>query len=257
MVLSDSESPADHSAISAGERARHFANNFLGNARFAGAALQRPLLNASRIGFVSGRRFFYETIIRQSGMNDLTRDRVGQGDIRPDIQPDPRVRPLRRRGVSRIDNVESRAVVDSFKNIMKENRVRFARVRSPENDEVSLFRFLIGTRAAPRPEDSRQTDDAWSVSSAVATVNVVGSHDLSSKLLRQKVHFIGRFRTTENAELLRSSRSRCGKPSRNPAKRLFPCRILENAVHPDHRLGNAFISLSHPLHSPFQTSLSR
>ena len=140
---------------------------------------------------------------------------------------------------------------------MKENRVRFARVRSPENDEISLFRFLIGTRASPRPEDSRQTDDAWSVSSSVATVNVVGSHDLSSELLRQKVHFIGRFGTTENAERLRSLRSRFGKPGRNPAKRLFPCRILENAVHPDHRLSDAFVSLSHRLHSPFQTSLSR
>ena len=64
-------------------------------------------------------------------------------------------------------------------------------------DDFRLFDLLIGVRAAARTENRRQTDDAWSMSSPVTTIDVVAADHGPSKLLRYEVHLVRCLRTTE------------------------------------------------------------
>ena len=66
---------------------------------------------------------------------------------------------------------------------MEEDRVRLARIRSPQDDQVSLLDLLVGVRAAACSEDRRQTGDARSMSGAVAAVDVVATDDRARELL--------------------------------------------------------------------------
>ena len=60
---------------------------------------------------------------------------------------------------------------------MEEDRMGFPRVRSPQQNNVGVFNFLIRTCSAARSEYRRQTDDAGGVSGAVAAVDVVRAED--------------------------------------------------------------------------------
>ena len=82
---------------------------------------------------------------------------------------------------------------------MKKDRVRLARIRSPQQDKVGFRDLLVGARAAARSEDRRQTDDARSVSRSVAAVDVVAADDDASEFLRDEVYFVGRLRTAEHS----------------------------------------------------------
>ena len=73
----------------------------------------------------------------------------------------------------RIDDVQACAVVHALEHMVEEDRVRLARVRAPEEDEIGLLDLLVRARAAARSEYRRQTDDARGVSGAVAAVDVV------------------------------------------------------------------------------------
>jgi hypothetical protein len=59
----------------------------------------------------------------------------------------------------------------------------FAGVRTPQKDDVRLFDFAIGACSASRSENRRQTGDAGSVSSTVATIDVVATDDRARKFL--------------------------------------------------------------------------
>src|SRR5689334_1856601 len=87
--------------------------------------------------------------------------------------------------------------------MVKENRVRLSRIRSPQQDHVRIFSFTIGTCAAARSEYRRQTGDAWGVSSSVAAIDVVCPHHGADKLLRRIVQLIGGLGATEHAEIAR------------------------------------------------------
>lgn len=76
---------------------------------------------------------------------------------------------------------------------MKENRVRFARVRTPQDNEVRLLDLPVRTGAPSGPKNRRQPGDAWSVSGTVTTVDIVTAHDHTGKLLGQKIGLITRF----------------------------------------------------------------
>jgi len=67
--------------------------------------------------------------------------------------------------------------------MMEEDGMRLARIRPPKNDEVSLLDLTVGARAAACSENRRQTGDAGSVSSAIATVDVVASHHHAGEFL--------------------------------------------------------------------------
>ena len=75
---------------------------------------------------------------------------------------------------------------------MKENRMRFPGVRSPEKNDVRFFDLLVRVCATARTENRRQTGDARGVSSTVATIDVVTADHDTRELLRNEVHFVRR-----------------------------------------------------------------
>ena len=99
--------------------------------------------------------------------------------------------------------------MDSLQDVMEIDRVRVAGVRAPQDDQVGVLDFLVGTSPSPGSECCRQTGDARSVSSAVAAVDVIASDYAPNKLLRRKVQLICRLRATEHAEGLRSAAVDC------------------------------------------------
>src|SRR5580700_6521744 len=87
--------------------------------------------------------------------------------------------------------------------MMKENRMRFPRVRAPQQDDVGVFNFAIRASPAACSEYRRQTGDAGGMSSPVAAVNVVGAHDTASEFLRRVVQFVSSLGATEHAKVPR------------------------------------------------------
>ena len=85
---------------------------------------------------------------------------------------------------------------------MKENRMRFPSVRSPQQDHIGIFNFAIRAGPSTRPEYRRQTGDARGMSSPVAAVNVVRAHSAANEFLRGVVQFISSFGATEHAKVL-------------------------------------------------------
>ena len=124
---------------------------------------------------------------------------------------------------------------------MEEDRVRLARVRSPQDDDVGLLDFPIGAGAAARSEDRRQTDDAGSVSGAVAAVDVVVAEDRASELLREEVHLVRRVRAAEDSERFRPWRSSerrkpaAARRAPRPTSRALRSRLAGSAVGSDAR----------------------
>ena len=83
---------------------------------------------------------------------------------------------------------------------MEEYRMGLSSIRPPQDDYVSFFQCLVGTRAASRSEDRRQTDDAGSVSGAVTAVNIVTADYRASEFLRHKIHLVRRLRATKHPD---------------------------------------------------------
>src|SRR5690348_10620763 len=83
--------------------------------------------------------------------------------------------------------------------MMEPDRVCFTGVRSPEEDEVGVLRFLVGRRRAAGSQDGRQTDDRGSVSGSIAAVDVVVAEDLPGHLRREEVDLVGRFGAAEDS----------------------------------------------------------
>jgi hypothetical protein len=124
--------------------------------------------------------------------------------------------------------------------VVKKDRMRFARVRSPQDNQVGIFDLLIGARATACSENRRQTGDARSVSSTVTAVDVVAADNGACELLRQKVQLVGRFRAAKQAESIGSatlhSRS---NTSCSPFESLGPRARSELVAVTDERLRQA------------------
>ena len=175
--------------------------------------VERVRLDAAAIRVEAGRGALDELAITEISGDDLAADRVGERDVRADVEAEPHVGPRGGPGPPRIDGVQPRAS-HPLQQMVKEDRVRLARVRAPEENEVSVLDLPIGARAAARAEYRRQTDDARGVSGAVAAVDVVAADDAARELLREVVHLVGRLRTAEQPEALRAvaPRSRHAAP---------------------------------------------
>jgi hypothetical protein len=76
--------------------------------------------------------------------------------------------------------------------MVKKYRMRLARVRPPQDDEVGLLNLFIGTRTAPRTENCRQTGDTRRVSSAITAIDIVTADHQARKLLGYEVGFVRR-----------------------------------------------------------------
>ena len=55
----------------------------------------------------------------------------------------------------------------TLQNVMEKNGMSFPRVGAPKKNEVGFFDFAVGTGAASRTENRRQTGDTGGVSSPV------------------------------------------------------------------------------------------
>jgi len=83
---------------------------------------------------------------------------------------------------------------------MEKDRMCFPRIGTPEEDHIRFFNFAIGTSAAARPKNRRQTGDAWGMSSTVATIDVVAADDGADEFLCGVVQFIGCLGATKHAK---------------------------------------------------------
>ena len=103
VVLGDPERPAQDRAVGARVRERQLADHVGGDAGLALAALERPLLDRRRELLEAGRGPVDELAVVQAGVDDLARDRVGEGDVGADVEAEPAVGPLGRDGAPRVD----------------------------------------------------------------------------------------------------------------------------------------------------------
>src|SRR5262249_14022809 len=167
-----------------------------------------------------------------------------------DMDAEPRVGPLRRRGPPRVDRVELGAVPYALEHVVEEDRVRFARVGTPQDEQVGVFRLPIGAGATTSSEHRRQTDDARSVSSSVAAVDVVAAHHGPGELLGHVVHLVRGLRAAEHAERLSPVPLSGGRePGRRAVKGLVPGRRAQRPVVTDKRLRQPYL-LAHQAHLP-------
>ena len=135
-------------------------------------------------------------------------------------------------------DVEPRAVPDPLEQMVEPDRVRFARVRSPEEDDVRLLHFAVGARAPARTEDRRQTDDARSVSGPVAAVDVVGAERRPGRASApgSSPRCVD-FEQLKMPSAFRPVRGEVAAESfRRAVERLVPRRGTEDAVVADERL---------------------
>jgi hypothetical protein len=193
VVLGDAERPADHRAVGAGVSERDLLDRRCGNRRLALADFERVPLYALGVLVKAARGSRDELGVRQPRVDDDPGHRVGKRDVAAHVEAEPDVRPLRRARPARVDGDQARASSHTPQQVVKEDRVRLPRVRSPQEDEVSLFSLTIRRRSSSGSEHCRQTGDARGVSSPVAAVDVVAVHDGARELLRHEVHLVGRF----------------------------------------------------------------
>lgn len=127
---------------------------------------------------------------------------------------------------------------------MKKDRMRFARVRSPEDHEIGVFRFFIRAGAAAGTKDRRQTDDARGVSRSITAIDVVAAHRDARKFLRDVIHFVGRFGTAEHSERFHGiARASVCQQRRRASERLVPRCSNEDVAFPNHGMGEPAVSL--------------
>jgi len=113
------------------------------DARLALRVVEGVRLDAGAIGLEVEGRPADELGVVEPGRDDLAADRVGQGDVRADIEAEPDVSPLRRRRPARIDGVEPGAVADAAQEVMEEDRMRLPGIAAPEDDQVRLLDLTI------------------------------------------------------------------------------------------------------------------
>jgi|SRR5215813_2291882 len=93
----------------------------------------------------------------------------------------------------------------SLQHVMKKDRVRLARIRAPQENEIGLLDLPIGTGPASSTENCRQTGDTRRVSSAVTAVYVIAADNQPGELLGHEVRLVGSLRAAEQSERLRSA----------------------------------------------------
>ena len=143
VVLGDAERPADHRARRRREGVGQLADRLGRDAGLALGVLERVRLDLGPVGLEAVGRAVDELAVLEAGGDDLARDRVGQRDVRPDVEAQPGVGPLRRRGPARVDRVQARAIADALEQVVEEDRMRLAGVAAPQDDQVRLLGLTV------------------------------------------------------------------------------------------------------------------
>ena len=225
-------------------RVRELADRVGRDAGHALRLLERPRLDRLAVRVEAGRRALDELQVGETGRDDLARDGVRERDVGADVEPEPEIGPLRRRRAPRVDDDQLRAVVHGLEHVVEEDRVRLARVRAPEHDQVRGASLLVGARPAARTEHRRQTDDAGRVSGSVAAVDVVRAEDDAGELLRGEVQLVRRLGAAEDAGQ-RAFVERPAEAGRGAVERLVPAR-RRAALRPLARAASSAFRTSSP-----------
>jgi hypothetical protein len=143
VMLGDPEGPADHRPRRGGERVREFADRLGRHTGLAFRVVEGVRLDLCLVGLEVRRRALDELAVMQVRRDDLAPHGVGQGDIAPDVEPEPAVRPFRRGGPTRIDRVESRALVHGLEHMVEEDRMRLAGIAAPEDDQIGVLDLTV------------------------------------------------------------------------------------------------------------------
>ena len=251
-MLRDPERPADHRAASARVLVRHRPDR---RRRHPGLTLgvgERVGLDRPAIVVEARRRVLDELAVLEPRRDDLAPHRVGERDVRADVERRPELRPLHRARPSRVDGEHPRTVPQTAEQVMKEDRVRLARVRSPQQYKIGLFTLLVRARPAARAEYRRQPGDAGRVSGTVAAVDVVAADDAPRKLLRDEVRLVRALRAAEETERLRTVPvDDAAEAGGRPVERLVPGGRTQTSGLADQRLSQPTIRSRHavtPLH---------
>src|SRR5512146_244158 len=121
--------------------------------------------------------------------------------------------------------------------MMEPDRMRLTRVRSPQENEVGVLRFLVRARRAARSQDGRQTDDRGSVSGPVTAIDVVVAEHLPRELRREEVDLVGRLRAAEDSSRRPAVRGQAAAESiGGTIERFVPGTWSHNAVFANQRL---------------------
>ena len=113
------------------------------DARLLLGVLERVALDLGLVRVEVDRRALDELAVLEAGRDDLARHGVGEGDVRPDVEPEPAVGPFRRRGPPRVDRVQAGALVDGLEDVMEEDRMRLAGVAAPEDDQIGVLGLTV------------------------------------------------------------------------------------------------------------------
>jgi hypothetical protein len=194
VVFGDAERPANLCALRLGIVVRKLPDQIRRHPCLAGGNFQRPRLGCGDVVFEAGGGVFNERFVDQPGVNDLAANTVGQRDIGADVETEPSVGPLGRLRPARIDGIDLGPFVNRFQGVMKENRMRFAGIGAPEDEQIRIFSFAVGRGATASSEYRHQTGDARSVSSSITGIDVIGADHRPSELLGDEVHLVGRAR---------------------------------------------------------------
>ena len=167
VVLGDAERPADHRPVGARVGVRGVADHVGRDAGESLALGEREGLDVRGVLREPGRGTIDEAVVHEAGVDDLARHGVGERDVGADVEPEPAVGPLGRRGAARVDRVQPRPVVHALEQVVEEDRMRLTGIRPPQEDDVRLLDLAVGRGPAARTKRCRQTDDTGSVSGAV------------------------------------------------------------------------------------------
>ena len=223
VVPGDAKGPQDLGGTGCGVGLGHLGDDGRRQPGELGTPLEGVIGNRSLERLVARGRMVDERSVRQPLADDVVGHGVGQRDVCPKIQPQPDVGELGRRGAARVDREHPTAFVQRFQHVVEVDGVGLAGVGTPEEDHVGLLHLLVGAGTAAGTEHCRQTDDARSVSGAVAGVDVVRPQRHPTELLSGVVHLVGALGTREEGESRGPVLVLDGREAvRDPGERLFP-----------------------------------
>jgi hypothetical protein len=121
----------------------HLADRLGRNAGLAFGVVEGVGLDLRLVGLVVAGRTLDERGVLEAVGDDLASDRVGEGDVTADIEPEPDVGPFGRARAARVDRVEAGAVSDAPEEVMEEDRMRLAGVAAPEDDQIGVLGLTV------------------------------------------------------------------------------------------------------------------
>jgi hypothetical protein len=113
------------------------------DARLAFGVLERVGLDLGLVGLEVDGGTPDELAVLETAGDDLAGDRIGQRDVAADVEPEPEIGPLGRRGAARVDRDQPGAVSDAAQEVVEEDGMRLSGVAAPEDDQIGLLGLTV------------------------------------------------------------------------------------------------------------------